>query len=547
VALCARLPAGAALHSGSGRRHFDLSGHVNEAEHREADVLSVAAILAESALRRPGHPAVVFGEEEVTYRDLWEQALQYAAVLAEHGVGPGDSVALLLMNTPEFPRAYFGVLALGAVSVPVNGLLKAEEIEYVLRDSGAKALICAGPLLAEGGKAASAAGVALFTVEREHDGEAPRLDVLAERAAPIHHYMPRLPDDIAVVLYTSGTTGKPKGAMLTHLNVVMNVATTMLAPFAFQERDVLLGCLPLSHTFGQICGMNTCFRAGATMVLMPRFSGPQALETMVKRRCTVFMGVPTMYLALLDTTLEDRRRPPLERAFCGGSPLPVPVLNAFQQTFGCVVNEGYGLTEASPVVAYHQPPWPAVPGTVGRPIWGVEVEIARPDVEGRIDILAAGEVGEVVVRGHNVMAGYLNRPEATAEVIVDGWLRSGDLGVKDADGNLTIVDRKKDIVLRGGFNVYPREVEEVLVCCPAIAQVAVIGVPHEVHGEEVCAVVVPRRGRQADSELGEEIIAWSRERLAAFKYPRLVEFVDALPLGPSGKVLKRELAARYGR
>jgi long-chain acyl-CoA synthetase len=364
---------------------------------------------------------------------------------------------------------------------------------------------------------------------------------------PIGHAVPRAPGDIALVLYTSGTTGEPKGAMLTHLNVTMNVNTTMLAPFDLRPDDVLLGCLPLFHTFGQICGMNTCLRAGATMVLMPRFEAAAALDLLELHRCTVFMGVPTMYIALLEASAGDRRLPHLDRAFSGGSALPVKVLEDFQDRFGCRIYEGYGLTETSPVVAYNQKAWPCKPGTVGRPIWGVDVEIARADVEGRVELLPAGEVGEIVVRGHNVMAGYLNRPAATAEVIVDGWFRSGDLGVKDADGYLSIVDRKKDMVLRGGYNVYPREVEEVLVRHPAVAQVAVVGVPDDRCGEEVCAVVVARPGCAPDAALGAEIVAWSRQRLAAYKYPRRVEFVDALPLGPSGKVLKRELASRVGR
>ncbi|MCX4755372.1 long-chain-fatty-acid--CoA ligase [Kitasatospora purpeofusca] len=512
--------------------------------------LSVAAILAESALRRPEHPAVVWGTRKITYRELWDGARRYAAALRARGIGPDDKVALLLPNTPHFPLAYFGVLALGAIAVPVHALLRADEIAYVLRDSGAAALICAAPLLAEGGRAAEAAGTPLLTVmeeggdEEERAARAPRLDALAARIAPIDRQVPRDPGDIALVLYTSGTTGRPKGALLTHLNVVMNVGTTMLSPFDFTADDVLLGCLPLFHTFGQICGMNTCFRAGATMVLMPRFDGPGALDLMVREDCTVFMGVPTMYTALLDAARADPRRPPLDRAFSGGAALPVAVLDAFRETFGCPVLEGYGLTETSPVVAYNQRAWPLRPGTVGRPIWGVEVEIARAEVEDRIELLPAGETGEIVVRGHNVMAGYLNRPEATAEAVVDGWFRSGDLGVKDSEGYLSVVDRKKDVVLRGGYNVYPREVEDVLARHPAIAQAAVVGLPHPVHGEEVCAVVRAHPGNAPGPALGAEIVAWSRDRMAPYKYPRRVEFVDAFPLGPSGKVLKRELVAR---
>ncbi|MFE3649089.1 long-chain fatty acid--CoA ligase [Streptomyces sp. NPDC057579] len=510
--------------------------------------LSAAAILADSAERWPESPAVLYGAESVSYRELWRSARQYAAVLREHGIEAGHKVALLLPNAPEFPAAYFGVLALGAVVVPVNTLLKSSEIEHVLRDSDAKALVCAAPLLAEGVGSAEAAEVpvlALFprgAVPRDGgESDIPRLDELAARAEPIDRHVPCDPADIALILYTSGTTGHAKGAMLTHLNVVMNVDTTMLSPFDVQPHDRILGCLPLHHSFGQMCTMNTCFRAGACLVLMEGFDAEEALEIMEKQRCTVFMGVPTMYSALLTAVELVERRPQLDRAYSGGSALPVTTLGQFQATFGCRIYEGYGLTETSPVVAYNQKAWPCRPGTVGRPIWGVEVEIARSEVEDAVELLPAGEFGEIVVRGHNVMAGYLNQPEATAEAVVDGWFRSGDLGVKDAEGYLTILDRKKDLVLHGGFNVYPREVEEVLTRHPAIAQVAVIGLPHEIYGEVVCAVVIPRPGVPTGPELAREIIAWSKERLAVFKCPRSVEFVTSFPTGPSGKVLKREL------
>ncbi|WP_367428465.1 long-chain-fatty-acid--CoA ligase [Streptomyces celluloflavus] len=505
--------------------------------------LTAASVLAESAERRPDHPALVHGSERITYAELWHATRRYATVLRDHDVGPGDRIALLLPNTPHFPMAYYGVLALGAVAVPVHGLLRADEIAHVLADSQAKALVCAAPMLTEGAKAAETAGVPLLTVMLADDDGPPRLDVLAEQAEPLDRLVPREPQDLALVLYTSGTTGRPKGAMITQLNLVMNVSTTMRSPFDLGPDDVLLGCLPLFHTFGQTCGMSACFLAGGTLVLMNRFDGPGALDLMVTEGCTVFMGVPTMYLALLEAAGNDDRRPVLDRAFSGGSALPVKVLNDFQEVYGCPIYEGYGLTETSPVVAYNQKAWPRKPGTVGHTIWGVEAEIAAADIEDRIELLPAGETGEIVIRGHNVMAGYLNQPEATAAALVDGWFRSGDLGTKDADGCLTIVDRKKDMVLRGGYNVYPREVEDVLMHHPAIAQVAVIGIPDDKYGEEVCAVVRTRPGTDL-AALAPDIVAWSRQRLAAHKYPRLVEFVDDFPLGPSGKILKRELTAR---
>ncbi|MFD9734952.1 long-chain fatty acid--CoA ligase [Umezawaea sp. NPDC059074] len=508
--------------------------------------LSAAAILADTAMRRPEHPAVVFEDEAVTYQELWDGARRCATVLLDLGFRAGDRIALLLPNTPHFPRVYFAVLAIGAVAVPVHGLLLSGEIGYVLRDSEAAVLVCGAAMLGEGAVAAEAEGVPVLTVmaDEEEDGR-PRLDVLAATAEPADVPVPRAPDDLAVVLYTSGTTGLPKGAMITHLNLVLNVVTTAVAPFGFRPEDVLLGCLPLFHTFGQVCGMATCFLAGGTLVLMPRFDARAALELMVAEGCTVFMGVPTMYLDLLDAAAADPRRPPLDRAFSGGSALPVAVLERFEAEFGCPVYEGYGLTETSPVVAYNQVCWPRRPGTVGKPIRGVEVAIARADVEGRIDVLPPGEVGEVVIRGHNVMAGYLGRPAATAEAIVDGWFRSGDLGALDADGYLSIVDRKKDMVIRGGHNVYPREVEDLLARHPDIAQVSVIGVPDDRYGEEVCAVVRVRPGVPADRARAAAIVEWAKARIAPHKYPRLVRFTRDFPLGPSGKVLKRDLVARY--
>ncbi|MFF3650256.1 AMP-binding protein [Streptomyces sp. NPDC002181] len=514
---------------------------------------SLASVLAESAARRPAHPALVFEDRSYSYAQLWDGALRYAAALRARGLGPGDKVALLLPNTPAFPMAYYGILALGCTAVPVHEHSRAPEIGHVLRDSGAGALICAGSLLPEAAAAARSAGTLLLGVRDEGDEgdegdsteELPWLDREAERVPPLAGLVPRAPEDIAVVLYTSGTTGAPKGVTLTHRSVLMNITTTARTPFAFDGEDVLLGTLPLSHTFGQICGMGVCFHAGATLVLMSRFCGTRALDLMASHGCTVVMGVPTMYLALLEAAVRDPRRPPLKRAYSGGSSLPPAVLRRVEELLGAPVYEGYGLTETSPSVSYNQPGTERRPGTVGLPIPGVEVGIAPADAAERIRLLPAGERGEIVVRGHGLMAGYLNRPEATAEVLVDGWLRTGDIGVRDEDGYLSVLDRKKDVVIRGGYNVYPREVEEVLLGHPAVAQAAVVGVPHERLGEEVCAVLRTVPGVRPDPRLAEEITAWSGERLARYKCPRKVAFTAAFPVGPTGKVLKGELAGLF--
>nr|WP_202484805.1 long-chain fatty acid--CoA ligase [Streptomyces sp. SID8359] len=489
--------------------------------------MSVATILQESAARHPDRIAVVDGDVRVTYRDLWRDALRLAARLRADGVGTGDRVALLLPNSADFPRAYYAVLAAGATVVPVHGLLVAEEVAYVLRHSGCRTVLAAGELTAVAEAAAAATGVRVLAVD--HGGRA--LDGLDGPE-------PRDPDDTAVVLYTSGTTGRPKGALLTHANLVRNATVCARDLFALTPDDVVLGCLPLFHSFGQSCAMNAALGAGASLVLTARFTGPGALALMAREAVTVFMGVPTMYHALAEAAVADGPRPAgLRLAVSGGAALPVALLERFEDAFGTVILEGYGLTETSPAATFNRP-GERRPGTVGRPIPGVEAAVADPRIEDRVVPLPDGERGEVVLRGHNVFAGYLDNPRATAQALVDGWFRTGDLGVRDQDGFLTIVDRKKDLIIRGGFNVYPREVEETLARHPGIAQVSVVGLPDDVRGEEICAAVVARPGARLHPD---ELVEWARERLGRHKYPRIVRVLGSLPLGPSGKVLKREL------
>jgi len=494
--------------------------------------LSLAAILAESAHRHAARTAVVFGDERISYRALWEQARRYASVLAAEGIGPGDRVAILMPNVPDFPRAYFAVLSLGAVVVPVCGLLTAEEVAYVLRDSGAKALICAGALLEAGAPACEPLGIACLTPE-----------ALALPVEPLKSYVPREADDDAVILYTSGTTGSPKGAILTHGNILWNVQITAHDLASATCDDVFLGALPLFHAFGQVVVMNVALLVGGRLVLMARFDGDSALELMEKEGVTFLAGVPTMHIALIAAAERRPRKLALRWVKSGGASIPVAVLERFESTFGVPIYEGYGLSETSPVASFNQPCFGRKPGTVGCGIWGIELRIANADIDDRIELLSDGELGEIVIRGHNIFKGYLNKPEATAAAIVDGWFRTGDLGTRDADGFITIVDRKKDLIIRGGFNIYPREVEEVLMRHPEIAQVAVVGVPHDTHGEEVVAVVVAR-GEDLDAAA---IVGWSQQHLGKHKYPRRVERIDALPLGPSGKVLKRELRLRFAQ
>jgi long-chain acyl-CoA synthetase len=519
--------------------------------------LSLAAVLAEPAWRQPGKTAVILGDERLSYSELWAQARGQAAAIRELGVRPGDRVALMSPNVPDFPRTYYAILAAGAVVVPVHMLLTPEEISFILRDSGAKLLIAHGIRAEDAIKAAALAEVPVRLVgpapgaSVAHDAPAGPLLRLADEVAkvePLTTYVSRQPEDPAVVIYTSGTTGKPKGAILTHLNMVMNAMVNGYDALDTAKDDIALGCLPLFHIFGQTVSMNTIFRLGATVVFQPRFEPNEAIELILEHGVNSFHGVPQMYLALVQAgkarRAEGKPLPRLKLAVSGGAALPAAVLEAFNETFDAQILEGYGLSETSPVVTVNQPPLGTRAGTIGHAIWGVEVEIARAEVEGAIEFVPRGELGEIVVRGHNVFAGYLGNPEATAAAMVDDWFRTGDLGTKSEDGFVTVVDRKKDMVIRGGYNVYPREVEECLLRHPAIRDVAVIGLPDEVHGEEICACVILAEGAALSAE---ELIEWSKQRLAKYKYPRRVEFVDEFPLGPSMKVLKRELRDRFAR
>ncbi|KOX37362.1 AMP-dependent synthetase [Streptomyces sp. NRRL F-4707] len=499
--------------------------------------LSVAAVLAENARRRPDKEALVEGDLRLTFAEVWRRARAQAGALAGLDVRPGDRVALMAPNTADFPVAYYAVAAAGAVVVPVHLLLSAAEVEHVLRDSGATLLLCHPAQAETGAAAARATGVRMLTL-----GDGSEFGRLAADAEPLPSYVTRNADDPAVVFYTSGTTGVPKGAVLSHFNLVMNATVNAFDANDIRPDDVALGALPLFHAFGQTVSLNSTWRAGATLVLLPRFDAARAIELMVKENVNTFHGVPTMFVALAAAAPGAEALPELRVCVSGGASLPVAVLERFEEAFGAKIYEGYGLSETSPAAAVNQPVFGARPGTIGHPLWGVDVEIARAEAEDRVELLPPGELGEVVVRGHNVFSGYLGRPEATAEALVDGWFRTGDLGTKDDEGFLRIVDRKKDVIIRGGYNVYPREVEEVLMRHPGIAQVAVIGLPDDLHGEEVCAVVVRAPDRAPDAA---EVTEWSKEHLGRHKYPRRVEFADELPLGPSMKILKRELRVRY--
>jgi len=501
-----------------------------------ATCLSLASILGEGARRYPERVAIVDREREFTYEQLWREALIRARVLRDElGIAPGDRVALLAANGLNFVAEYYAILAAGGVIVPMAPMLVADEIEYQLTDSQVRALVLEADFSEAGLAAGERASVRTLVLPEEPNAAAPG-------QAALEQLVSRQPMDPAVVFYTSGTTGRPKGAVLTHLNLVMNCFVNAFMANRFEADDVVLGCLPLFHTFGQSVAMNSSFLVGAKVVLQRRFEAREALELMRRHGVNFLLGVPTIYMALLEA-LGDSPPVPLRNCVSGGAPLPVSVLEKFESAFGCRIKEGYGLSETSPSATVNQDLFGLRPGSIGHPLWGIEVEIARTEVEDRIELLDPEQLGEIVVRGHNVFDGYFGKPEATQAALVDGWFRTGDLGVKDPDGFLHVVDRKKDMILRGGYNVYPREIEEVLARHPAIRQVAVVGVPDDRMGEEVLAVVVP--DPTAPTLTPEDLTEWMRSRIARHKQPRIIQIADQLPLGPTGKVLKREIRAAY--
>jgi long-chain acyl-CoA synthetase len=488
---------------------------------------NLADRLARAATRRAGHTVVRLDDDHLTYAQLDEASARFAGMLAGRGIGPGDRIGVMMPNVPQFPVAYYGALRAGAVVVPMNPLLKAREVAYYLDDAGARAIFAWTGCAEESAKGAAETGAEAVVVT-------PEFEAALSRQSPLTRVADRAPDDTAVILYTSGTTGRPKGAELTHANLGRN-ADASVQLFDAGPDDVIFGGLPLFHSFGQTCGLNTAVTAGATITLLPRFDPSRAFEILERDRVTIFEAVPTMYVALLQHPEHDAHDlGRLRLCVSGGASLPVEVLRELESAFGAMILEGYGLSETSPVASFNHRDRERKPGSIGTPIEGVEfrlIDDAWADV-------SEGDVGEIAIRGHNVMKGYWNQPDATAASVQGGWFRTGDLARRDADGFYYIVDRKKDMVVRGGFNVYPREIEEVLYEHPAVAEAAVIGVPHATHGEEVAAAVVLKEGAAVDIE---ELRDHVKDRVAAYKYPRHVWLVDALPKGPTGKIQKGDI------
>ena len=517
---------------------------------------NLAALLETTAGRFPERDAIVLGETRLSYAQVAGAANQVANLLVERGLGPGDRVALSCPNLPYFSIVYFGILKAGATVVPLNVLLKAREITYHLQDAEVSAYFCFEgtpdlPMGTEGHRAfEQAQDCEHFFVITADPGEPSPVEGASTLGQGMAAQPPTFAShdaadgDTAVILYTSGTTGQPKGAELTHANMRSNALVSDQLFRADAERpDTYLCVLPLFHSFGQTVIQNSAFAYGGTVVMLPRFEAAAALRLMQQEKVTFFAGVPTMYWGLLgaldDSVDVAALAATLRVAAAGGSALPVEVHKTFKERFGVTILEGYGLSETSPVASFAVFGQEPRVGSIGEPIPGVEMALIQPDWTEVDRAEDPDAVGEIAIKGPNIMKGYYNRPEATREAVRDGWFRSGDLGRKDEDGYYYIVDRAKDMILRGGFNVYPREIEEVLMTPPAVSRAAVIGVPDEALGEEIKAYVIPEQGAEVTAE---ELVAWGKEQFAAYKYPRSVEIVGHLPMTATGKILKRELS-----
>jgi len=505
---------------------------------------NLAVILSETAHSSPDRPVAVFTGGQLTYRELDKASDRLAASLAAAGIRPGDPVALQLPNIPQFLISYFGILKAGGIVVPLNVMLKAPEVAFHLGDSGARVLITWEGVLAEAAKGAESAGLdQIYAVGHAGDSAvAVPFERLLDVSVPHFEMATRQPTDTAVIVYTSGTTGRPKGAELTHIQLYMN-ADIPGRLFDVQPDDIVIAVLPLFHVFGLSSIMDVCVRFGCTMSLLPRFTPAAVLAAIQRDRATIFEGVPTMFANLLSCPdLDSYDLSSLRVAISGGASIPAPVLDAFEDRLGLVILEGYGMTETASTTTFNPSAAERRAYSVGKPIWGTQTQVrdsgGRPLPPGREN------VGETVTRGMHVMKGYLHNPEATASAFTGDWLHTGDLGYFDEDGFLFIVSRKKELIIRGGYNVYPSEIENVLHAHPAIAEAAVVGVPDERLGEEVMAVVILR---PAMGLLEHELRSYCRERLAAYKCPRVFQFRSELPKNILGKVLKGRTDPRLSR
>jgi long-chain acyl-CoA synthetase len=485
--------------------------------------VNVAGVLEEAASTHGDRPALLLDDRVLSHAELRDQATAVAALLRERGVAAGDRVALMLPNGTPFVAAYFGILQLGAIVVPLNILLRAPEVDDRLARSTARVLVADEQRAQEAGGVAAARGVQLVRIgELPEPADVPPAAVERDDAEP------------AVLLFTSGTSGIAKGAILTHGGILV-AARTCGEALALTADDVMLGASPFSHVLGQVTGIVSTLLAGAAIAVVPRFEARETLRFMTETRTTILLGVPAMLITLCEAARTADALPPVRLAHVGGASIPVEVGLDFERVFGGEVREGYGLTELSGIATTYLPGEKWRPGSVGHPLGSTEMRVVSDAGEP----LPTGEIGEVQFRGPSVVPGYWEDEEATrAALSPEGWLSTGDMGYVDEDGYLYLVDRKKEMIIRGGYNVYPREVEEVLYTHTDVLEAAVVGVPHAILGEEVAAVVALRPGATAATATLQEYV---KERVAAYKYPRHIVLVPALPKGPTGKILKREI------
>ena len=503
---------------------------------------NLATILEESTRKNPDKVVMILDDFKMTYRQLDEAANQVANALRANGIRPGERVGMMLPNVPHFPMIYFGILKAGCIAVPMNVLLKAPEIEYYLSDSDASAFFFWDMFAGEAIEGANRVSSIKHKVQVGlMPGEAPGGNVdFFQFIGPQPKEFDSVAtgaDDICLLIYTSGTTGKPKGAALTNFNLFecCHLGTHM---FEFKDDDVIMATLPMFHSFGLSNVVNGSIHGGITMTLLPRFDADKALQIMQRDKVSLFLGVPTMYFAMLhhpERSTYDTST--LRLCVSGGASIPGEVISAWEKAFGTKILEGYGLSETSPTATFNQLEAGQKVGSIGTPLWGVRVKIF--DDEGKP--VAQGERGEICIKGHNIMKEYWRNPRATEEAIKDGWFHTGDIGYEDEEGFFFIVDRKKEMIIRGGFKVYPREIEEVIYQYPKVAEAAVIGMIDEKFGEEVHAVVAPKPGQTIDTA---ELQAFIKERVASYKYPRTIEVWPELPKGPTGKIMKLAIKQR---
>lgn len=492
----------------------------------------LSEMLTESARKYFKKYALISQEKSLTYEELEREVKKAAAALKRLGVKKGDTVGLLLPNNLQFVIAYYAVAYLGGIIVPMNIMFKPLEITYIMNDSQAKLLITTEAFAKNAFLAKSNIPLLEHILVKGSDEYGLRWEKLLEQEDDTLAAQDIEEDDVLIYLYTSGTTGKPKGAMLTHANLYYN-ALGMARRSQASADDIYLCVLPLFHSFAATCCMNTPLSQGGTIVLMENFIPQTLLKNIARYKVTIFTAVPSMYAVIASMDIKDIDLSSIRLCLSGGASLPVEVMQKTQQKLNCIVLEGYGLSETSPVVTFNLLN-KIKPGSIGVALEGIETKIFDDnDQECQL-----GTVGEIVIKGPNVMKGYLGLPEESAKALRNGWLHTGDLGRMDEDGYIFLVDRKKDLVIVAGLNVYPREVEEVIYTHPAVLEAAVIGIPDKLRGEVLKAVIVLK----SEAEICEkDIIKYCRERLASYKVPRLVEFMDELPKNATGKILKREL------